>query len=121
MFERKNYNSKPEIIIDEKSNNITISGNSIPEDSKECWFPFIHELENILTEWPKLTINFKFDIYNTASTSHITKIMDMLFKADKSKKIVINWYYLEIDEDMMESGEDYKELYLFKNFNLLRR
>ena len=115
------YNEIPNIVINEKSKLITISGNSMPEDSKGYWYPFISELKSILERWDSLTIDFKFDMYNTSTTSHITRIMDMLMKADQNKLIVINWYYIYADEDMMESGQDYKDLYLFKHFNLIER
>lgn len=111
----------PEIVIDENLNSITVSGNSIPEDSKECWYPFINEFEYLFQKWPKITFNFKFDIYNTATTSHIAKIFDMLFKVSQKKEVVINWFYLLADEDMMEEGETYKYLYNFKNFNLIEK
>ena len=42
------------------------------------------------------------------------KLVDMLKKISgiilKDKKLVINWYYEEDDEDMLEAGEDYESI-----------
>lgn len=117
----KHYNEMPEIIYNEIKQEITITGNSIPEHGEDAWKQFIRALEIYLVIWPKLTINFKFDYYNTTTTKPITTIILMLYAKDKLKDIEINWYYLKGDEDMMESGEDYKEMYEFRNFNLIER
>ncbi len=123
---RKDYNELPDIHIDECKMIITISGKSIPEEGYNAWFPFIRKLREHLKEWDKITINFQFSYYNTASTAAITTIMKMLSENQVRMNIVINWYYKvydskknKFDSDMMEAGEEYRELYNFDNFNII--
>ena len=40
---------------------------------------------------------------------------------EKSKKIVINWFYEKEDEDAMEEGEDFKIVNPTLDFNLVEK
>lgn len=100
---------------------INIEGRAIPEDARLAWYPFINELENFLKCKANLTINFKFDFFNTSSMYYLTRIFTILDESKSKVNITINWYYLEVDEDMLTAGEDYKEVYPKLNINLILR
>lgn len=117
--ERRSYNDVPIIQKDERNSTITISGNSIPEDAADFYLPFIRELDHHLRVWDKIEFNFRFKYYNTATTRYITAIILKLLAVDKYKSVTVNWYYPVNDTDMEESGLDYKEMYEFRNFNLV--
>jgi hypothetical protein len=108
----------PDIIISYPS--ISIIGSSVSEDPKDFYYPFILQLEEIAKNWNTLTVNFKFDYYNTVSYMYLTRIMKILDDMAKHKEVLINWYYLEKDEKLMEIGEDLKETYKF-NIKLIKR
>lgn len=119
MIERKQYDELPTIIIDPFE--ITITGRSIPEDADLAYFPFIKKLEIICKGTGPLTFNFKFDYYNTASTRYITAIIKLLDEKKIHSSVKVNWYYLEIDEDMQDLGIDYKEMYPNLKIKLIKR
>ena len=119
MFERKEYDEFPTIIIEE--GNITLKGRSIPEDADIAYYPFIKRLELLALEQNPLTVNFILDYYNTASTRYITRIISILEDMAKVTDVIINWYYLPMDEDMFDLGEDYKELSTKIKFNIVKR
>jgi len=120
-MENKLYNAFPIIDVNFISNEVTIEGNSIPENGIMAYRDFLKELKFYTLNWPKLTINFKFNIYNTSTTMHISTIMSMCNSMAKTKEVIVNWFYLESDTDMFEAGEDYKETFKFiNNFNLIK-
>ncbi len=38
------------------------------------------------------------------------KKLETVYKKNGEKGVVINWYYEEDDEDMLEAGEDYQSI-----------
>jgi hypothetical protein len=118
-FERKDYNETPVSFIDEINKEVTLSGISIPEYPDDFYLPFLKQLDEKFRRWDKITFNFKFKYYNTGTTRHITYIILKLYALDKIKQVVVNWYYPKNDTDMEESGLDYKDMYEFREFNLI--
>jgi hypothetical protein len=54
---------------------------------------------------PKTIINIQLEYFNTSSSKCL---LDLFKKLEAiNNEIVINWYYEEDDEDMLEAGEDY--------------
>jgi hypothetical protein len=102
-----NLDEYPEIVV--KYPEISISGNSVPENAEECWYPFITRLEVIAMNWDQLTINFKFDYYNTRTKRYLTRIFYILEAMATRAEVIVNWYYLTDDTDMEEIGTDYQE------------
>jgi hypothetical protein len=82
------------------------SGRSIIEDSEKIFKPVI----NWITKYQpandfKTTVNFNFDYLNTSSSKYIfdiLKALDDLYT--KSYDLVINWFYEEGDNDMLDLG-----------------
>jgi hypothetical protein len=116
MIIKKKYTEFPEIEI--INNEFTIEGDLIPEDVDSAWYPFIKRLENHVREGLPLIGNFKISMYNTGSSMYISRIVNILFELSKKAKVLINWYYLKNDETIMELGEDYKEIYEKKIFDI---
>jgi hypothetical protein len=84
------------------------SGRSIPEDAKKIFKPvidWIKEHKPSITESNQTTINFCFDYLDTSSSKcvfDILKILDDIYTGGHD--IVINWYYEEGDDDMLDLG-----------------
>jgi hypothetical protein len=58
------------------------------------------------------SFKFKLEYFNTASSKIILDILMRLEDINNanSSNISIEWYYMESDDDMLEAGEEYKEL-----------
>jgi hypothetical protein len=100
----------PKLNFDPRENTFIISGRSIPENSIEFYRPLLDWLENY-KHTTKKSINFevRLEYFNTSSSKCLVEIFRKLEKIQmEGHDFTINWYYDEEDEDMQESGEDFK-------------
>ncbi|MCK9429258.1 MAG: DUF1987 domain-containing protein [Candidatus Omnitrophica bacterium] len=105
-------------VFDYLDNIITITGRSNPEDAIETWIPLLNEIKIRIEKYNKLTINFKLEAFNTASSMYFNNIFSELEKYNNNE-IIVNWYYDPYDEDMEYFGEIYQERFKL-NFNLIK-
>ena len=91
---------------------LEIEGRSIPENSTEFYKPVFDWLDQYIESSNSNTsFNFKLEYFNTSSSKCILDILRKLEKLHKTgKSVVVNWYYEEDDEDMMEAGENYQRI-----------
>jgi len=91
---------------------VEIKGRSIPENSIEFYKPLVDWLEEYAKNPLKKTlVNIQLEYFNTSSSKCILDVFKKLEAIHKSKNdVVINWYYEEDDEDMLEAGEDYESI-----------
>jgi hypothetical protein len=91
---------------------IEIKGRSIPENSIEFYDPLVKWLEEYLSNPAELTeVNIQLEYFNTSSSKCILDVFKKLEAIYKSgNEVIINWYYEEDDEDMLEAGEDYQSI-----------
>ena len=89
-----------------------ISGRSIPENSVEFYKPLLDWLDKYVQNPLESTIfEIKLEYFNTSSSKCLVEIFQKLEKIkEQGKSITIDWYYEEEDEDMEESGEDFKQI-----------
>jgi SiaC family regulatory phosphoprotein len=102
----------PNIRFDGEQGLIEIKGRSIPENSIEFYKPLVDWLE-MYSQNPKQTtkVNIQLEYFNTSSSKCILDVFKKLESIHKSnREVVINWYYEEDDEDMLEAGEDYESI-----------
>lgn len=101
-----------------ESNHLIVSGESRPEN---CSLFF-----NPLLEWMKeykdylasssantnVTVSFKIDYFNSTSAKFLTDLFLLLkeIKALKNVDLTVEWHYKSIDEEILESGEDFQEI-----------
>ena len=102
----------PKIVFDPEQGVYEISGRSLPEDVVSFYEPVIAWLEKLEADpIPDIEFGFKLEYFNTASSKLILDILlklDEVYQNDNSLKV--KWYYFEMDEDLMEAGEEYAEL-----------
>ena len=110
-------NETPEIIINKPY--VCIKGNSCAEDCNEFWYPVIKDFEFFAKEWQVLTVDFKFNYYNTGSLYYLTRILTILKEMSTGAKVEINWYYHPRDTDMYEIGKEFKDT-ISKKINLIK-
>jgi len=110
----------PLVNFDPDKGLLEIKGRSSPENSILFYQKILDGLDDFAqSDKPGFQANFSFEYFNTSSSKCLFDVFKKLSKLDEvGKKLVINWYYEEDDEDMMEAGEDYADL-LDLEFNFL--
>ncbi|MCK5169344.1 MAG: DUF1987 domain-containing protein [Bacteroidales bacterium] len=102
----------PTVNMDGGTGIVEIKGRSIPENSIEFYRPIVEWLEDYSKEPQELTtVNIQLEYFNTSSSKCILDVFKKLEAIKKARnEVVINWYYEEDDEDMLEAGEDYESI-----------
>lgn len=92
---------------------LEIKGRSIPENAIDFFKPLVDWLEEYSKQAQKITqTNIQLEYFNTSSSKCILDIFKKLEAINKqdNSEVLINWYYEEDDEDMLEAGEDYQSI-----------
>jgi hypothetical protein len=102
----------PSVKFDAEAGVLEIKGRSIPENSIEFYKPLVDWLEEYATNAKENTIvNVQLEYFNTSSSKCILDVFKKLEALNKGKTdVMVNWYYEEDDEDMLEAGEDYESI-----------
>lgn len=102
----------PTVELNPASGVLDIKGRSIPENSIEFYRPIVEWLDEYAKAPAATTaFNVKLEYFNTASSKCILDVFKKLEILKKNNAdVVINWYYEEDDEDMLEAGEDYASI-----------
>jgi hypothetical protein len=90
-----------------------LTGRSLPENPVQFYLPMFIWLENyFLHPVPQTILNIQLDYFNTNSAKCIVELFKKLEEHSKTGKsnAIINWRYFDHDEDMMETGEDFKSI-----------
>ncbi len=102
----------PEVSFDASVGKLEITGRSIPENSYQFYEPLLSWLDqyaNVPTKQTLLT--FRLDYFNTSSSMYILGILKKLEKLHLAgNKTEVKWYYDSDDEDMLQTGEDLKQI-----------
>jgi hypothetical protein len=99
--------STPEVILDQNGI-INLSGRLIPEDAET----FFNEIEEWINDYFKnpadiTIVDIWIEYINSTGTTYL---LDLIYKIThvhlmkNTKKFIINWYYNDEDEDMLEKG-----------------
>lgn len=101
----------PTVNLDPSTGVLDIKGRSIPENSIEFYRPIVEWIEEY-GKAPATTtaFNVKLEYFNTASSKCILDVFKKLEVLKSQSEVVVNWYYEEDDEDMLEAGEDYASI-----------
>ncbi len=111
-FLYKGDSKTPTIRLSSENGEMEISGKSIPENSVEFFKPVHEWIDRYLDDPKDKTIfKMKLEYFNTSSSKSLIEIFrkfEELFRA--GKEVLIEWYYEQEDEDMYESGEDFRDI-----------
>jgi hypothetical protein len=101
----------PRLYFNSETGEFEISGRSIPENSIEFYKPVINWLDHyIKTPNPYTLLVIKLEYFNTSSSKCLVEILRRLETLSDQSIVNVKWCYEEEDEDMQESGEDFKEI-----------
>ena len=102
----------PAINSDSNQGLVEIKGRSNPENSIEFFKPLMEWAEEyVKNPGEKTIINIELEHFNSSSSKCILglfKIFDPVHRANKP--ILVNWFYEDDDEEMLEAGETYEAL-----------
>lgn len=101
----------PRLYFNGQNGEFEISGRSIPENSIEFYRPLLEWLDKYAENpQPKTQLSVNLEYFNTSSSKCLVEILRRLEKIHEKQAVVVKWHYEEEDEDMMESGEDFKKI-----------
>lgn len=102
----------PYINFDAEKGHLEISGRSIPENSFSFYKPLFDWIDDyIINPKQETFISFNLEYFNTSSSKCILDLLRKLEKLNEDGyKAVVKWFFDEGDEDMEESGNDFKSL-----------
>jgi hypothetical protein len=99
----------PSVKLDALTGMVEIKGRSIPENSLEFYKPLIEWVEKYSADSQSETnVHIQLEYFNTSSSKCLLDFFKRLETINN--KVVINWYYEQDDEDMLEAGEDYEAI-----------
>jgi len=96
----------PEIVL-HPDGKIKIRGRSIHENAADFFAPVEDWISGYILSPANVTsVDISLDYFNSASAKiFISLLQKITYVTLKHKKFVINWYYEEGDEDILERGE----------------
>ena len=102
----------PTIITDSDQGLVEIAGRSNPENSVEFYQPLMDWVdEYVKAPGQKTTVNIKLEHFNTSSSKMILDVFKRLEPVlDAKREIIVNWYYEDDDEELLEAGETYESM-----------
>ncbi|MEQ9286291.1 MAG: DUF1987 domain-containing protein [Cyclobacteriaceae bacterium] len=98
----------PSIYFNPKKGLMDMRGRSCPENPLKFYDHLFDSLDKFVSEgYTTLKTNMAFEYFNTSSSKCLYLYLKKLSVMHKmGKKVVVNWFYEDGDEDMYESGED---------------
>ena len=112
----------PKIHFDAVSGVMEIRGRAIPDQADEFWLPILNWFEGyLLNPLENTVIKIDLEYFNISSSKRILFLLYKLNElSDEGKKVQVEWYYRQSDEDMYEVGQDYaymvKVPFIFKEY-----
>mgnify|MGYP006114563959 CR=1 FL=1 len=101
----------PQIDFNSNSGELEILGISVPENSVAFYTPVVDWLISyVANPQHKTVLALKFSYLNTSSLQFLYDALKELDEIGAPDSVIINWYFAEDDDDMKETGEDFKEV-----------
>ncbi len=100
---------QPHVVLDPSDGTMLFEGKSIVPNATEFFgniLDWIREYTSTVSQ-PKITVDFKLEYFNTASSKMILQLLLLLKEAERNgTEILFNWHYYEDDDDMMDIAEE---------------
>lgn len=110
----------PEILLS-PDGKLVIKGRSIHENVADFYAPVEKWISEYIRNPAELTsVEMNLEYFNSASAKIFIHLLQKItYVTLKNKKFVVNWYYEEGDEDILERGEYFSSV-LDVPFNILK-
>ena len=108
----ENTNKTPKVFFNALNGKMELAGRSIPENSFQFYEPLLQWIDEYAkSPQDQTSFTFKLDYFNTSSSMYILGILKKLEKMYiDGKNIKVFWYYDAEDEDMLQTGEDLRQI-----------
>jgi hypothetical protein len=102
----------PEIKLDFKTGDLSISGRSIINDNPDFYNELIYALGHYcMNPAPVTIVHVQLDYFGDKSSRSLLEVFKLLESLHlKKSDVSINWYYTYENKEMRETGEDYEHL-----------
>ncbi|MBB6055584.1 MAG: DUF1987 domain-containing protein [Gammaproteobacteria bacterium] len=103
--------SSPAVYFDPDNGQLTMSGESYPENTFEFYAPIISWLKTFIAEKDlAITLNLELAYLNTGSVKCLMDIFDLLEDAfQEGRKISVIWRYHQKNSRALETAEEFSE------------
>lgn len=88
---------------------IKIEGRALPEDAIRFFKPVLNWINEYTGN--TIVIDLNLEYFNTSVSKQLHDFFIILNKKPETTKINVTWHYEEGDDEMLESGEIYEELF----------
>lgn len=105
-------NRTPHILFDCEKHVLEIKGKSYPANISDYYEPVFSWVKTYLGQLgdQQCTVNVELLYFNSSSSKILLEFFMMLEDAvNQGKRISVNWFYDEDDEDNLEYGEEFQE------------
>jgi hypothetical protein len=105
--------SLPEVSF-RTNGDLKLYGRALPEDAAKFFIPVFDWLKELSSEVFNIEINL--DYFNTSVSKKLLELFRIIESKPGLREANVKWMYEDGDEEMLESGEIYKELLPGFNF-----
>jgi len=106
----------PEVSFDESKNILHCTGRSYSENGFDFFNDIILELLKVIDYGEDLYLVFGFEYLNTKSIHGLRKLLNEIDKQELETHVL--WFYETDDQDMMETGRIFKDIFKSMKFTL---
>ncbi len=102
----------PTIHLNKYDGSLKFSGRSMPDNARTFYEPILEWIEKY-KQAPanKTKVSFNLEYFNSSSSKMFLQIINTLKTLeDKCEKLSVSWYYLEDDEEILDSGRTFEEV-----------
>lgn len=94
---------------------IKLEGRALPEDAVKFFEPILNWTANY--QGSALNVSINLEYFNTSVSKQLHNFLELLDKKPADCITNVSWHYEEGDDEMLESGEIYHELFPNLNFD----
>lgn len=102
----------PYVHFDGETGRMVLRGMSCAENSPDFYRSIITWVENYAQRpSPHTTIEMQFKYFNTSSAKSLLDVLNRFMRVQQTGgTLIINWFYEDDDEQMLEAGEHLSEI-----------
>ncbi len=101
----------PRITLD-PSGVLNIRGRFIHENPIDLFDPVIKWLKKYKQDpRPVTVVNVDLEYFSCTASRHILKVLETILPLKEDNRLIINWYYEDGDEDILERGQYYESIF----------